>query len=219
MRFDPPLTGWFTHVAWNIDLSLSGPFVRTSVERRRCADLLARLATELVADGNTDTAQALEVTVIPPIKGGPRYDLALLVRARESLADHVTERAAALGLPTPIYKLVARNAGIFGDTDGQDGEILLNHFAGESGNGAAAVAAWKSVSAWYMDKLGVDNSTLLRFEDDAPFLIMNYARIPGRVPPFLLGQLARPSFYRVVRHQLHEVGLTPFPLFARRVTA
>ncbi|TSD55404.1 hypothetical protein [Aeromicrobium piscarium] len=216
MDLEAPLEGWFTHLAWAIDLRLTGPFVRFSQKRAEHGRELARLAAELTAEEEVSTAHALEITAIPPIDGGPRYDLALLVHADEPLSDLLVERAAALGLDQPELALTARNAVRIGDTEERGGEILLNHFAGEASS-EEAVGAWTSVARWYADKLGVDNSTLLEFTGEAPFLIMNYAVIPGKVVPFLVNQLLRPSFYRTVRGQLREVGITPFPLFARRL--
>ncbi|WP_443415938.1 hypothetical protein [Brachybacterium tyrofermentans] len=217
MNFDKPLDGWFTHLAWNIDLNLRGPFVRASKRRYDYQHRLVRLARELRQEGAT-TAHALEVKVIVPIKGAPQYDLALLVHAKERMADTLIARIAELGFPQPEYAMTALNGGRFGDTEGQDGEILLNHFAGET-TSENAVDAWKTVSEWYARALKVDNSTLLEFTPEAPFLIMNYAVLPGKTVPFLAGQLLRPSFYSVVRKQLHDVGITPFPLIARRLEA
>ncbi len=216
MIFKEPLDGWFTHLAWTNDLRLSGPFVRESRSRDEHRSRLAALARQLSEQPGVATAHALQVTVIPPIKGGPRYDLALLVHSAEPLQAELEARAAEMGLPEPVHALTARNSGLIGDTETSDGEILLNHFVGDTSE-PTAVEAWKSVSSWYLDKLGVDNSTLLEYTGDAPFLIMNYARLPGKVIPFLVGQLARPSFYRVVRRQLHDAAITPYPLFARRV--
>lgn len=216
MRFEEPLGGWFTHLTWNIDLRLRGPFVRPSTRRTEFEEPLTSLATRLLEDGDALTASALEVTVLPPLAGGPRYDLALLIRAEEPLGEVLTDRASACGLPAPTLALAGRNAGRFGRTEGRDGAILLNHFAGSS-TPEHATEAWKAVSQWYVDALGVDNSTLLEFDPEAPFLTMNYAVIPGRVTPFLAGQLLRPSFHRVVRRRLRESGITPLPLFARRL--
>lgn len=217
MNFDTPLDGWFTHLAWNIDLNLRGPFVKASQRRYDYQHRLVGLAKELRAEGAT-TAHALEVTVVVPVKGGPQYDLALLVHAEDQMRDALIERTTSLGFPAPELAMTARNGGKFGDTEGQDGEILLNHFAGDTGS-PVAVEAWKSVSEWYARALKVDNSTLLEFTPDAPFLIMNYAVLPGKTVPFLAGQLLRPSFYSVVRKQLHDVGITPFPLIARRLAS
>lgn len=156
--------------------------------------------------------------MIVPIKGAPQYDLALLVHADDRMSDALIARTSDLGFPKPEYAMTALNGGRFGDTEGQDGEILLNHFAGET-TSENAVEAWKTVSEWYARALKVDNSTLLEFTPDAPFHIMNYAVLPGRTVPFLAGRLLRPSFYSVVRKQLHDVGIEPFPLIARRLGA
>ncbi|TCP47311.1 hypothetical protein EV191_112107 [Tamaricihabitans halophyticus] len=217
MNFDTPLDGWFTHLAWNIDTSTRGPFVKASKQRDEYANRLVDFASTLREEGAT-TAHALGVKVIVPIKGGPRYDLALLVHATEPIRDALLQRTADLGFPTPELAMTASNGGRFGDTEGQDGEILLNHFAGDT-TSANAVEAWKSVSDWYARALNVDNSTLLEFTDGAPFLIMNYAVLPGKTVPFLAGQVLRPSFYSVVRKRLHDVGITPYPLIARRLGA
>lgn len=217
MNFDTPLGGWFTYITWNIDLSTRGPLVRASARRGDYAHRLVSLAKQLREEGAT-TAHALGVTVIVPVKGGPKYDLALLVHAAGPTLDELIQRTSDLGFPAPELAMTARNGGRFGDTEGQSGEILLNHFAGETSS-ENAVEAWKSVSEWYARALSVDNSTLLEFTPGAPFLIMNYAVLPGRTLPFLAGQLLRPSFYSVVRTQLHDVGIEPFPLIARRLGA
>lgn len=215
MTFSKPLDGWFTHLAWNIDLRQIGPFVRASTSRDECLRLLTTLTDELNGKSSVNTAHSLEVTFIVPIKGAPQYDLALLVHSKNPMTTELVNRARKLGLPDPAYRLSAQNSGLIGDTEARNGEILLNHFTGAASS-ATAVKAWKSVSTWYLKHLGVDNSTLLEYTSNSPFLITNYARLPGKVIPFLLGQIIRPSFYIVVQRQLREAGIHPFPLFARR---
>lgn len=217
MDFETPLDGWFTHIAWNIDLHTRGPFVKASKRRLDSQQRLIALANELREEGAT-TAHALEVKVIVPLKGRPQYDLALLVHAKQPMRDALIERTATLGLPTPELAMTAQNSGRIGDTEARGGEILLNHFAGDIPS-AAAVDAWKSVSEWYTRVLKVDNSTLLEFTSDAPFLVMNYAVLPGNAMPFLAGQILRPSFHRLVRATLQREGISPFPLIARRLGA
>lgn len=214
MRITTPYDGWFTHLAWNIDLATRGPFVRGSALRRDYLYRLASLAKKLRSEGAI-TAHALAVEVIVPVPGGPKYDLALLAHTRERSRDALVDRAAALGFPAPELAVSARNAGRFGDTEGERGAVLLNHFAGDA-SAESAVAAWKVLSEWYERALKVNNSTLLEFEQGAPFLIMNYAVLPGRVVPFLAQQLARPSFHTHVRRSLRAASISPFPLFARR---
>ncbi|WP_460887034.1 hypothetical protein [Promicromonospora xylanilytica] len=216
MRFDEPLDGWFTYVTWDIDLRLAGAVVRASARRDDHRGQLIGLAREFAGERGVRTAHALEVTFIPPIAGGPRYDLAVLVHGGSALGDEVTQRAAARGLPAPELVLTGRNSGRIGDTEARDGEVLLNHFAG-SVTPQRAVEAWRAVAPWYAETLGVDNSTLLETEPDAPFLIVNYAVIPGGVVPFLAGQMLRPSFHRVVRRRLRDAGITPYPVFTRRI--
>ena len=218
MNFDEPLDGWFTCVTWNVDLRLAGAVVRASRRRDGCKEHLAGLARELAGEGGVRTAHALETTFIPPIAGGPRYDLALLVHGDRALGDDVVERATASGLPAPELVLTTRNSGRIADPEARDGEILLNHFAGRATR-QDAVEAWRAVAPWYADTLGVDNSTLLETEPGAPYLIVNYAVIPGAVVPFLAGQLLRPSFHRVVRRRLRDAGITPCPVFTRRMGA
>jgi len=215
MDFDTPLSGWFDYIAWNIDLSTRGPFVKASTVRLDYQHRLSDLAKELRDEGVV-AAHALEIKMIVPIQGGPRYDLALVVHSSEQMLDELVERAAALGLPDPKLKLTGHNSGRIGNTETRDGEILLNHFAGDVPSDQA-VEAWKSVAEWYARVLKIDSSTLIEFSSAAPFLIMNYAVLPGRAVPFLAGQLLRPSFYRVVRARLHAAGITPFPIIGRRL--
>lgn len=215
MHFDTPLSGWFIYLAWNIDLSTRGPFVKASKQRLGYQQRLIDLAQELRNEGIT-TAHPLEIRVIIPVRGGPRYDLALLVHGNEQMQDELVARTAALGLPEPELALTGRNSGRISDTEAREGEILLNHFAGDVPS-SDAVEVWKSVADWYARVLNVDNSTLIEFTSGAPYLIMNYAVLPGRVAPFLAGQILRPSFHRLVRKQLHKVGITPFPVVGRRL--
>ncbi|KUF06353.1 hypothetical protein AUL38_02620 [Leucobacter sp. G161] len=207
--------GWFTHIAWAIDLTMRGPCVRPSARRRDYEFRLVNLAEKLRGEGAV-TAHALAVEMVVPIMGAPAYDLALLVHTPTPSADALVARTAALGLPAPELTLSGRNGGRFGDTEEQSGAILLNHFAGTT-TPDRAVEAWKAVSTWYERTLRVDNSTLLQFDADSPFLMMNYAVLPGRVVPFLAGQVLRPTFHSVVRRQLRAANLSPFPLFARRL--
>lgn len=217
MEFDTPLDGWFTHVTWNIDLHTRGPFVRASSRRRDYGQWVLDVARELREEG-AFTAHALEVNVIVPVKGRPQYDLALLVHAAEPMERELVERTMALGLPAPELAMTAQNGGRIGDTEQEDGEVLLNHFAGDCSS-RATVEAWKSVAEWYARELDVNNSVLLEFARATPFLTMNYAVLPGRTMPFLAGQMLRPSFHRLVRPRLREAGITPFPFIARRLSA
>lgn len=124
MIFKEPLDGWFTHLAWNIDLRRSGPFVRASRLRHEYRDGLAHFAHETAGQPGITTAHALEVTVIPPIKGAPEYDIALIVHSKEPLQTELVSRIRNFGFPEPELALTARNGGLIGDTEERGGEIL-----------------------------------------------------------------------------------------------
>lgn len=71
---------------------------------------------------------------------------------------------------------------------------------------------------WYTSKLGVDNSTALRpTAGGSRFGLVNYVRLPSAPPRFLLGQLLRPSFHRVVRGTLRRNRMQALPAFYRMV--
>ncbi|MEB4613742.1 hypothetical protein [Leucobacter sp. M11] len=218
MQFLEPHDAPYTYLAWSIDLRTTGPFVRKSTTRDGARASLLEIANDLRKHEDVEVVRVLETTFVPPMKGIPQYDLVLLVRAQGDYRPRILERTNDAGLPEPSLAATVNNAGLFGDTDAFDGPFMLNHFAGTT-DPNAAVDAWKSVSRWYMDKLDVDNSTLLRFGAGEDWIIVNYARIPAPVPMFLIGQLFRPSFYRNVRAQLSEVGMDAFPIFTRRVSA
>ncbi|MGO8964809.1 hypothetical protein [Mycobacterium sp.] len=48
-------------------------------------------------------------------------------------------------------------------------------------------------------------------------MLVNYARPPGGVVPFMMQQLLRPSFYGYVRALLKRHRLTSLPLFVRNL--
>lgn len=218
MQFLTPHQTPYIYIAWNVDLRTTGPFVRRSSTRDDARMLLQEIASTLRKHDNVETVRVLETTFVPPMKGIPQYDLVILVRAPQEYRHHILDQARETGLPEPSLAATVSNAGLFGETDTFDGPFMLNHFAGTA-DPETAVDAWKTVSQWYMNKLDVDNSTLLRFNTGEDWIIVNYARIPGPVPKFLIGQLFRPSFYRTVRAQLSEAGMSAFPIFTRRVSA
>ncbi|WP_375003490.1 hypothetical protein [Aeromicrobium sp. CTD01-1L150] len=109
--------------------------------------------------------------------------------------------------------LVGHNAARFGHTESDDGAVFLfNHFT-VTGD-ADPVQAWLSLTRWYVSKIGVDNSTALRTVGPG-FPLVNYARLPSNPPKFLLNQLLRPSFHRVVRGTLKRHEMQAFPGFYR----
>jgi hypothetical protein len=213
-----PLSCSFLYVAWSVDPVRVGPFVRPSDRRRRKIDEIRHIAGVLTDDPEIDGVRLFEASFMPPLPDMPKYDVVMLARAHttESAAQILQDRRLARIEPTTAF--VATNGARFGVTENgrADANILLNHFVGPSDR-SAAVKAWRALSGWYTAKVGVDNSTLLRTEDGAPFVLVNYVRLPATVVGFLLNQLLRPSFHRYVRALLEHHRLTSLPLFVRNV--
>ena len=209
-----PQPGWFTYVAWTLTSARLGPFVVPNARRRQAVHILGSVVHEVEQVAGVDQVRVLEATFIPPLRGGPRYDLVVLARGNAPVTDNLLACSRAAGMPDPSFVATARNVVRFGDTEEPAGNILLNHFLGTT-DASSAVDAWTSAARWYSDELHVDNSTLLQFEQPAEFLIMNYARIPGAVLPFMAQQLLRPSFYRQVQAVLRRTGVRPFPIFLK----
>lgn len=210
-RFTDPLPQTFLYLGMTVDPPRRAPRVGASPERarviRRCHELLD------AADGLTD-ATVFETALIPPLAGVPRFDVVVLARAAgtEALA---TLRAAFEAAELPVARaMTARNERRIGDTDQtRDATFLLNHFTAPDPD--AALGAWEDIARWYTAVLGVDNSTLLRPHEDAPYALINYVRLPGAPVPFLLRQLVTPSYYRHVRRTLAENGMHFLPLLLR----
>lgn len=124
---------------------------------------------------------------------------------------------------TPVQALgaaelmVGPNAARIGDTEADENAVFLfNHFT-VSGD-ADPLDAWLGLTDWYTSTIGVDNSTALRPVDDgSPFALVNYVRLPSSPPHFLLNQLLRPSFHRVVRGTLRRNRMRALPAFYRMV--
>jgi hypothetical protein len=216
--FTAALPGAFGYAAWSVDPVRIGPFVRRSARRRRTISDLSTIAAELVQRPEVTGVRLFEAVFIPPLRAIPEYDVVMLAQAatRQTATDLLGD--PRLISTEPATRFLALNAARFGVTDNGDprASILLNHFTGRSTR-PAAVQAWRTISAWFVAKTGIDNSTLLQTEDCAPFLLVNYARLPAGVVSFLLNQLLRPSFYRHVRAPLARDRLTSLPLFVRPV--
>lgn len=211
-----PIHGTFVYVAWRIDLHLRGPFVRPSADRRRFITDLRAMAGKLRESAAVTRVRCLESTFIVPIPGHPQFDVMMLVDGDGDVLSAVSDAIEASGGPAPTLTTTAVNKFRYGDTDSLDGPILLNHFT--AGAPSKQVAdTWNQISQWYGSVLGVTNSTLLEFADGAPYLVMNYASIPGPVIRFMLDQILRPSFHRNVTGRLKSVDARALPVFARRV--
>jgi hypothetical protein len=216
--FAEPLTSVFVYAAWSVDPVRLGPFVRRSPARRAKIDEITAIAGIVGQRPEIVSVRVFETSLIPPLREMPKYDVVMLTEAvtRRAATDFVEDRRLKDAGPATLF--FAANAARFGVTDDGDprASILLNHFTGSSAR-PPAVQAWRKLSAWFADKTGIDNSTLLQTEESAPFLMVNYARLPGGVVGFSLNQLLRPSFHRYVRGLLKGNCLTSLPLFVRPV--
>ena len=96
------------------------------------------------------------------------------------------------------------------------GQRLFNHLTASDPD--QATTAWESLNGWYLTKTGVDNSTLLRPHNSTPYAVINYVRLPGSTPPFLLNQLIRPSFTTFVRATLRNHGIAALPVFVTPIS-
>jgi len=218
-NFVDPLTGVFAYAAWNSDPRRRGPFVRPSLTRRSKILEINDLAAALQQHRSVTGVRVFEATVMLPIPKLPHYDIVMLVHADTFEAAAAIADDPRLKEAHPATLFLATNAARFGTTDNGDrkANILLNHFTGTAQR-AAAVSTWRDISAWFADKTGIDNSTLLQTEESAPYLLVNCARLPGGVVSFMLNQILRPSFHQFVRGLLKRNGLTSLPLFVRPVS-
>jgi ABC-type transporter Mla MlaB component len=216
--FLDPLNSTFVYAGWSVDPVRVGPFVRRSSRRGRKIDELRGVARVLTKNPDVETVRLFETSFMPPLRHMPQHDVVLLARARTRAAAEKVSVDSQLASTMPRAVFLAANGARFGATE--DGvshaNILLNHFTGPV-NRSTAVDAWRSISAWFVTKLRVDNSTLLRTDDGAPYLLVNYVRLPATIVGFLMNQLTRPSFHRYVRRMLKANQLTSFPLFVRNV--
>lgn len=216
--FGPVITDMFVYAAWRIDPVRIGPFLRASTARTNAIDRLREVARNVARRPTVRRVNLFETTAIVPIPGAPPYDIVMLIRVRDASAATVLLHDATFTDSEPAIAFTARNGARFGITDdGAPGSnVLFNHFVGAIEE-ASAVNAWRTLSAWFAAKTGIDNSTLLVPELSAPYVLVNYARIPGTVPAFMARQLLRPSFYRHVRPLLARNRLTSLPIFVRGI--
>ena len=202
-RVDPEPYG-FLYLGVQADEPQKAPLYRRSAPRRRAAARLVDVAEDLDRRPEVHSTRVFRTTFVPPLPGAPRHDLAMLVRTT-GIEDLERVRTSDAVRSLGATELIAgSNAARIGDTEADEGAVfLLNHFtvAGD----ADPVEAWLGLTDWYTSKLGVDNSTALRpTAGGSRFGLVNYVRLPSAPPRFLLGQLLRPSFHRVVRGTLRR---------------
>ncbi|KLI07140.1 hypothetical protein ACT17_05840 [Mycolicibacterium conceptionense] len=216
--FGPVIPGVFIYAAWRVDPARVGPFLRVSTARAKALDGLREVAGSLAARSEVAGVNLFETTAIVPIPGAPQHDIVMLIHVRDVPSATALRGDATITATNPAMTFTARNGARFGITDnGLPGSnVLLNHFTGTIEE-SSAVNAWRTLSAWFVAKTGIDNSTLLAPDLSAPYVLVNYARIPGTVAAFMARQLLRPSFYRYVRPLLARHHLTSLPIFVRTI--
>ncbi|NDK31675.1 hypothetical protein [Nesterenkonia haasae] len=207
-------THGFIYVTFTVQKN-RGPIFRNTQRRRAYAKHLLGAAAELKNRADVESVRVLRAHLVPPLPGVPRHDFALLIRTPDfddlgSLRD--SEQYAQLG---GTECLVGNNAAKIGDTEATlRGTFLLNHFTAPSS--ANAVDVWKGLTDWYTSTIGVDNSTALTPANSAsPYELINYVRLNSPPPVFLLSQLLRPSFHRLVRGALKRHDMRALPAFYR----
>lgn len=194
------------------------PLYRRSVLRSQAATRLIGATKQLEALPKVYSARVFRAYLVPPLSGAPRHDLAMLVRtnAIEDL-DEVRNSNAVRSLGGTEV-LVGSNAARIGETEADENAVFLfNHFT--VAGGADPIEAWRGLTDWYTSTIGVDNSTALSSIDEgADFPLVNYARLPSNAPQFLLNQLMRPSFHRVVRGTLKRNHMRALPGFYKMLS-
>lgn len=210
--FTAPEPHGFLYLGFQAEPRQRLPFYRQTSGRRSHAVRLVAAADAIGRRPDVVSVRVFRAVLIPPLPGAPRYDLVMLVR---------TTWVEQLGA-TPAWDEIAALdgevilAGRIGETEaGGRGAFLFNHFS--AGSGADPVGVWRSLTGWYTRKTGVDNSTALRATEPSQFPFVNYARLPAGPVPFLVNQLARPSFHKVVRAALDANDLRALPAFHRLI--
>src|SRR3954451_2283877 len=109
MDFMEPLTAPYLYAAWSVQPRLIGPVVAPSAERRRVAGQLVAVTRSLASDGDTQHVRLLRAGSIPPLRGRPRFDLALLVRGGTDLEARLEREFDAVDAPRPELVTTAVN--------------------------------------------------------------------------------------------------------------
>lgn len=213
-RFVPPLPDHYLYVGLAVDPPMRVPVVRHSARREAALDRCRALVRELEQTEQVADATVFETVLIPPVPCVPRFDITLLVRATAPDVLTQVRQADLWSQLEPGLMMDAANTRRIGDTErARSATFLFNHFTAADAD--SAVTAWEKVAGWYTAKTGVDNSTLLRPGDAAPYALLNYVRLPGSAVRFMLNQLARPSFHSHVRRTLKANDMTALPLLVR----
>ncbi|RKN39634.1 hypothetical protein [Micromonospora endolithica] len=206
----------FVYLGFQAEPAQRSP-VHTATPRRRSeVARLVRAVPALVRRPEVAAVGVFRAVFVPPLPGAPRYDLAMLIRTVGIDQVESVRGCAEVAALDGAEILAGVNVARIGDTEARtDGTFLFNHFTAAPHTDAEAV--WRSLTGWYTAKTGVDNSTALRPTEPSPFALVNYVRLPAGPVRFLLGQLVRPSFHRVVRATLDAHGMRALPVFHQLV--
>lgn len=206
----------FVYLGFHAEVPQRLPLYRPTPARRREAERLSTAADLLERRLDVTSVRIFRTHLVPPLPDIPRHDLAMLIRTT-SVAD-----LEAVRLSDDLRELGGReilagvNAARIGRTESDPAAtFLLNHFT-VTGD-ADPVRAWLGLTGWYTSRIGVDNSTALRATASTGFALVNYVRLPSPPPVFLLDQLLRPSFHRVVGGTLKANGMRALPAFYRLI--
>lgn len=207
----------FIYLGFHADKLQKAPLYHESASRRQATTRLVEAAKELDQRPEVFAARVFRTHLVPPLSGAPRHDLAMLIRTTQiDNLDEVRNSNAVRALGG-FEVMAGSNVARIGDTEADEHAVFLfNHF--QVAGDADPVEAWLGLTDWYTSTIGVDNSTALRPADDgSEFALVNYARLPSSPPRFLLNQLMRPSFYRVVRGTLKRNQMRALPGFYRMI--
>lgn len=210
--FAEPEQHGFIYLGLTVEGPQRTPVYRWSRRRRDEADRLVAAAALLEERPDVASVRVFRARLVPPLAGSLRHDFAVLIRTVRMEDIEQVRASDEVSALDGDEILIGENAARFGDTESDTrATFLLNHFMVDGA--ADPVEAWKGLTDWYASTLRVDNSTALRAvrSSDVPFI--NYVRIPASPPVFLLNQVLRPSFYRIVRKTLKRNGMRPLPGF------
>lgn len=207
--FVEPLTDHFVYAGWSVDPPVRLPRVGPSERRRETVARCVSVAREALEQADVARVDVFETALMPPLPGLPRWDV--LVLGRTTTPEAAAGLAATVRAHEPAHLTTARNVRRVGDVDAPgSGVYLFNHFTAE--DPGVALPTWERVAAWYLSEMGNDNALMLRPDGDAPYALVNHAQAPGAAIPFLMRQLARPSFHTHVRRLPRENGMVSLPL-------
>jgi hypothetical protein len=205
----------YLYIGATIDPPSRFPLVRGSARREEVLARLKELAGRLAARGDVVAATVYRARLIPPVPGGPRFDIAVLIETITPEAIEDVQGAEpykllieAAGEP---QVMAARNLKRIGDVaEDRQGLFLFNHFTAADAEVAARL--WEYLAGWYVAETGLDNSVLLDPIGAVPYVFVNHARWDDGLVRLLLRQFAKPSFVTYVRANLRANKTVAMPI-------